>query len=295
VDYEFTARMEDDLDAVSRGDRDWVPLMREFWEPFKKQVDEKESLTREQVAQARVLGTDPKSGRPMTVRMGRYGPFVQIGTKDDEEKPKFAGLRPGQKMDSVTMEDALELFKLPRKLGETPEGEPVSANIGRFGPYIRYGDKFVSTGGEEPLTITLEQALVLVAEKKIADANRVINTFEEQGIQVLNGRYGPYVTDGNKNARIPKDTDPKSLSLEDCIKMIEAAPARGKRGKKKAKTTKAETPALKQAAAAKKSKTKSKAKKKKKKKKKKTKKKTTKKKTTKKKTTKKAATKTAEQ
>jgi DNA topoisomerase-1 len=288
VDYEFTARMEDDLDAVSRGDRDWVPLMREFWEPFKKQVDEKESLTREQVAQARILGNDPKSGRPMTVRMGRYGPFVQIGTKDDEDKPKFAGLRPGQKMDAVTMEDALELFKLPRKLGHTPEGEPVSANIGRFGPYIRYGDKFVSTGGEEPLTISLEQALVLVAEKKIADANRVINTFEEQGIQVLNGRYGPYVTDGTKNARIPKDTDPKSLTLEDCVKMIEAAPARGRRGKKKAKTAaKADTPAMKQAAASKKSKTKRKTKKKKKKK--------TKKKPATKKTTKKAPSKNPEQ
>jgi DNA topoisomerase-1 len=265
VDYEFTARMEDDLDAVSRGEREWIPLLKEFWKPFHKQVEEKESLTREEVAQARILGNDPKSGRPMSVRMGRYGPFIQIGTKDDEDKPKFAGLRPGQKMDSVTMEDALELFKLPRKLGETPEGEPVSANIGRFGPYVRYADKYVSMGEEDPYTINLERALELVAEKKIVDANRLIQNFEEQGIQVLNGRYGPYATDGKKNARIPKDTDPKSLTLEDCIKLIEEAPVRGRRGKKKAKkktATTADAPAMKQAAATKKSKTKRKTKKK---------------------------------
>ena len=264
VDYDFTARMEDSLDAVSRGEREWIPLMEEFWKPFHQLVEEKEtSVSREEVAQARVLGTDPKSGRPISVRMGRYGPFVQIGTKDDDEKPKFAGLRPGQKMDAITLEDALELFKLPRKLGETPEGEPVSANIGRFGPYIRYGDKFVSTGGEDPHTITLERALELVAEKKIADANRIIQDFPEEGIQVLNGRYGPYVTDGSKNAKIPKDKEPKELTLEECLTLIAEAPARGsKRKKKKAGAKAPEAPPIKQAAARKKSKTKRKAKKK---------------------------------
>jgi DNA topoisomerase-1 len=198
-------------------------------------VDKDESVTREQVAQARELGTDPKSGKPMTVRMGRYGPFVQIGTKDDEEKPKFAGLRPGQKMNDITLEDALELFKLPRKLGETPDGLPVSASVGRFGPYVRYGDKYVSIRDDDPYTIELPRALELIEEKKIEDANRIIQDFEEEGIQVLNGRYGPYITDKAKNARVPKDREPKSLTLEECIELLAAAPARGRRGKKKAK------------------------------------------------------------
>ncbi|MCG8435829.1 MAG: type I DNA topoisomerase, partial [Gammaproteobacteria bacterium] len=238
VDYEFTAWMEDELDAVSRGEKDWIPVMNEFWEPFKNLVDHKEtSVTREQVAQAKELGTDPKSGRPVSVRMGRYGPFVQIGTKDDEEKPKFAGLRPGQKMDTITFEEAMELFKLPRKLGETPEGEPVSASIGRFGPYVKYGSKYVSIKDDDPYTIELERALEVIAEKKEADKNRIIQTFEEAGLQVLNGRYGPYVTDGNKNARVPKDKEPAKLTLEECKELIEKAPARRKRTSSKKKKT----------------------------------------------------------
>ncbi len=241
VDYDFTAKLEDDLDAVSLGEKDWVPLLDDFWRPFQKLcIDKEESVTREQVAQARELGTDPKTGKPVTVRMGRYGPFVQIGTKDDEEKPKFAGLRPGQKMNDITLDDAMELFKLPRKLGETPDGVPVSASIGRFGPYVRYGDKYVSIrGDDDPYTIELPRALELIEEKKIADANRIILDFEDEGIQVLNGRYGPYITDKTKNARVPKDREPKSLTLEECKELLEAAPARGRRGKKKTAKKKA--------------------------------------------------------
>jgi DNA topoisomerase-1 len=235
VDYDFTAKLEDDLDAVSLGEKEWVPLLDNFWRPFKDLCDDKEeSVTREQVAQARELGTDPKSGKPMTVRMGRYGPFVQIGTKDDEEKPKFAGLRPGQKMNEITLEEALELFKLPRKLGETPDGEPVSASVGRFGPYVRYGDKYVSMKEDDPYTVELPRALELIEEKKKADAERLILDFEDDGIQVLNGRYGPYITDKKKNARVPKDREPKSLTLEECKELLAAAPERGRRGKKKA-------------------------------------------------------------
>ena len=241
VDYDFTARLEDDLDAISLGNENLVPLLERFWKPFSDLViDKEQSVTREQVAQARELGTDPKSGKPVTVRMGRYGPFVQIGTKDDEEKPKFAGLRPGQKMTDINLEDALELFKLPRKLGETPDGLPVSASVGRFGPYVRYGDKYVSIRGEDdPYTIELPRALELIEEKKIADAERIIQDFEDEGIPVLNGRYGPYVTDKAKNARVPKDREPKSLTLEECKELLAAAPVRGRRGKKKAakKTT----------------------------------------------------------
>ncbi len=235
VDYDFTARLEDDLDAISLGEKTMVPLLEEFWKPFSVLVEHKEqSVSREQVAQARELGVDPKSGKLMTVRMGRYGPFVQIGTKDDEEKPKFAGLRPGQKMNEITQEDALELFKLPRELGETPDGLPVSASIGRFGPYVRYGDKYVSIrGDDDPYTMQLPRALELIEAKKIEDANRIIQDFDDQGIQVLNGRYGPYVTDRKKNARVPKDREPDSLTLEECKELLANAPARGQKRKKK--------------------------------------------------------------
>jgi DNA topoisomerase I len=264
VDYEFTARMEDDLDAVSRGEREWVPLLEEFWKPFSKLVEHTETnVTREQASQARVLGTDPVSGRPMSVRMGRYGAFVQIGTKEDEDKPKFAGLRPGQKMDTITLDVALDLFKLPRELGLTPEGEPVSANIGRFGPYVRYGSKFVSIRGDDPYTITLERALQLIVEKKIADANKLIRDFPDAGIQVLNGRYGPYVTDKKKNAKIPKDRVPKELTLEECQALLAAAPERRARGMRRGKAaapaaTEEKSVALPAAAAAKKTKKKTK-------------------------------------
>ena len=254
VDYDFTARLEDDLDAVSLGEKDWVPLLDNFWRPFHELCQEKESsVTREQVAQARELGTDPKTGKPVTVRMGRYGPFVQIGTKDDEEKPKFAGLRPGQKMNDITFEEAMELFKLPRQLGETADGLPVSASVGRFGPYVRYGDKYVSIRGEDdPYTIELPRALELIELKKIEDANRIIQDFEEEGVQVLNGRYGPYITNKKKNARVPKDREPKSLTLEECQELLAAAPERGRRGKKKAKKKASSEAAPKKAAAKKK-------------------------------------------
>ena len=241
VDYEFTAKMEDDLDAISRGEGDWVPLLKEFWEPFHDQIEHaRKTLTR--MDQARSLGDDPKSGRPMTVRMARYGPVIQIGTKDDEEKPLFAGLRPGQKMDTITRDEALALFNLPRDLGETPDGEPVSANIGRFGPYVRYGKKFVSIKDDDPYTIALPRALELIEEKKIFDANRIIQDFPDAGIQILNGRYGPYITNKKKNAKIPKEKDPASLTLAECEQMLEAAPERGaRRAKKKAKKKKKTT------------------------------------------------------
>jgi len=227
VDYDFTARLEDELDEISRGEKEWVPVMREFWGPFKALVDDKEmNVSREQAVQSRELGKDPESGRPMTVRMGRYGPFVQIGTKDDEEKPRFAGLRAGQKMDSVTLDEALPLFKLPRNLGQTADGQPVHASIGRFGPYVKYANKFVSLKDDDPYTIDLDRALVLIAEKRELDANRIIQEFSNTEIRVLNGRYGPYVTNGSKNAKIPKDKEPAKLSLQECEQLIEQAPAK---------------------------------------------------------------------
>ena len=248
VDYDFTAKMEDSLDAVASGEQEWVPLLERFWKPFIELVKHTEtSVSREAVAQARDLGTDPASGKPMTVRMGQYGPFVQIGTKDDAEKPRFAGLRPGQKMDAITHADALELFKLPRKLGVSAQGEEMITNFGRFGPYIKYGPKYVSLKTDDPYTISPQRALEVIAEKEIADANRLILDFPDAGIQVLNGRYGPYIKDKEHNARIPKGKDPKSLSLEECQALLAAAPVRkfGRWGRKtaKGKTAAAVSPA----------------------------------------------------
>src|SRR5262245_46134381 len=229
VEYGFTAALEDELDAVSRGEEPWTEPLKKFWKPFISQVDHIEkNVSREEVAQARELGKHPESGKPVTVRMGRFGPFVQIGTKDDEEKPKFAGLRPGQKMDLIKLPEALELFKLPVSLGTTAEGEPVQSNIGRFGPYIKYGAKYVSLKPpDDPYTVTLERALEVIRLKKEADANRIIQDFGVDNIQVLNGRYGPYITDGKRNARIPKDTDPKAVTLDTCRELLANAPLRG--------------------------------------------------------------------
>jgi DNA topoisomerase-1 len=246
--------MEDSLDAVADGQQEWVPLLERFWKPFIDLVNHTEtSVSREEVAQARELGADPVSGKPMSVRMGRFGPFVQIGTKDDADKPRFAGLRPGQKMDAITHAEAIELFKLPRKLGTTAAGEEISTNVGRFGPYVKYGAKYVSLKIDDPYEITPERALEVIREKEIADANRLILDFPDAGIQVLNGRYGPYITDKSRNAKIPKDKEPKSLTLEECQALLAAAPVRtfgkwGRRnGKAKAANGKSKEPAQKAA------------------------------------------------
>ena len=247
VDYGFTAAMEDELDAVSRGEESWTEPLQKFWQPFIDLVEHTEkNVSRDEAAQSRELGTDPASGKPISVRMGRFGPFVQIGTRDDADKPKFAGLRPGQKMDTIALDAALQLFQLPRKLGSTPEGEPLEANIGRFGPYIKYGSKYASLKVEDdPYTITLERACEVVVAKKLADANRIIQDFGIDDIQVLNGRYGPYITDKQRNARIPKDRDPKTLTLEECRALLAAAPqrpGRGRFGKKTPTKKSAQTP-----------------------------------------------------
>ena len=244
VDYDFTAHLENDLDEISRGEKDWVPVLHAFWDPFSTLIQDKEqSVSREEAVQARELGTDPASGKPVSVRMGRYGPYVQIGTREDEDKPSFAGLLPGQKMNEVTLDEALELFKLPRSLGETPKGEELTAGIGRYGPYVKYGKKYVSIPQDDPHTISLERALEVIEEQRQRDANKVIQDFEEQGIRVLNGRYGPYITDGNKNVKIPKDREPADLTLQECQDLIAAAPAKKARARKSAKGARRKAPA----------------------------------------------------
>ena len=245
VDYDFTANLEDQLDEISRGEKTWAPVLDEFWQPFSKLVDEKmDNVQRSDVLQARELGLDPKTGKPVSVRMGKFGPFVQIGSRDDEDKPIFASLRAGMKMDGVTLEEALELFKLPRALGETTEGQSISASIGRFGPYLRYGTNFVSLKkDDDPYTVTLERALVLIEEKKVSDLAKIIRDFGE-GIQVLKGRWGPFLASGKIKAKIPKDKTPETLTLEEAQALIaEATPAKKetKKTSKKAATTEATT------------------------------------------------------
>ncbi len=246
VDYEFTARLEDDLDAVSRGERDGISLLEDFWLPFKTIVDEKEkNVTREEANQSRHLGVHPKSNEPVFVRMGRYGWVVVVGDiQDENKKPKFYGVPSGIKIKDLDLERALMLMKLPRTLtnGESEVQEhfhgmdlrELVIGMGRFGPYIRYGDKFASVGKEDdPYSISYMRALELVEEKIEADAAKQIKIFIEDGISILNGRWGAYITNGEKNARVPKETDPLSLSLSDCEALLEAAPVR--RGRKAAK------------------------------------------------------------
>ncbi|HTM28675.1 MAG TPA: DNA topoisomerase I [Rhodanobacter sp.] len=236
VDYDFTAKLEDELDAVSRGETAWRPLMQRFWTPFKQLVDEKtESVDRNEATGARQLGVDPKTGKPVSVRLGRYGPYVAIGTKEDAEKPTFASLRTGQSMHSITLADALELFKLPRQLGQAENGEAVSVGVGRFGPFVKQGSTYASLKPEDdPYAIELPRALQIMAEKLEMLANRLILDFGD-GVQVLNGRYGAYITDGEKNARIPKDQEPKLLTQAQCLELLAAAPVRkGRFGKKPA-------------------------------------------------------------
>ena len=258
VDYDFTANLEDELDAVSRGEEQWVPLMEKFWGPFKELVeDKKQSLDRTDAGSSRSLGTDPKSGKEVSARIGRFGPMVQIGTVDDEEKPKFASLQPGQSIYSISLEDALKLFDMPRVLGES-NGEAVSVGIGRFGPFAKRGSTYASLKKEDdPYKIDLARAVFLVDEKEEIARNRVIKEFAGSDIQVLNGRFGPYLSDGKLNGKIPKDREPASLSLEEVQQLMAETgkPARKGFGAKKAVAKKAavkKAPTKKAAAPAKK-------------------------------------------
>jgi len=243
VDYDFTAKLEDELDAVSRGEEEWVPLMERFWGPFKELVSDKsESLDRTDAGSARVLGTDPGSGKEVSARIGRFGPMVQIGTVEDEEKPKFASLQPGQSIYSISLEDALKLFDMPRRLGADANGEEVSVGIGRFGPFAKRGSTYASLKKEDdPYKIDLARALFLIEEKEEIARNRIIKEFEGSDIQVLNGRFGPYISDGTLNGKIPKDREPASLTLAEVQQLMAETgkPARKGFGAKKAATKKA--------------------------------------------------------
>ncbi len=228
VDYEFTARLEEDLDKIANGEKEYMECVETTYKPFKTNLDDKiKTVDISEQRELKDLGFHPETKRPVTVRLTRYGPTIQMGTKEDEEKPKWAALTPEQKknIDSITLDDAIRLFKLPEKIGEF-EHEDILINIGPFGPYVKCGKTNVSMKDIDIFSLSESDAIVKIEEKREIDANREINIFESSGIKVLNGMYGPYVTDGKKNARIPKDVDPKTLDEMTCVEMIKNAPKR---------------------------------------------------------------------
>lgn len=228
VDYDFTATVEQDFDNIADGKQTWEAMIKDFYKGFHPLVEQSADISRQEVSQAREIGQDPKSGEPIFARFGRYGPMLQMGnTEDEDKKPKFAPLPTGTTMDTVKLEEALVMFQLPRTVGTTEDGKEIKANIGRFGPYIVVDKTFVSIKPLDPHDITEAEARQKYTEKLAKDAAKRINEFPG-GIKVLNGPYGPYVTDGKKNARIAKDVDPKKLTEADAKALIAAAPAKGK-------------------------------------------------------------------
>jgi DNA topoisomerase-1 len=235
MDYNFTAFVEKEFDDIANGELQWQKMITEFYKPFHitVEVTEKES---ERVTGERILGKDPVSGLTLLVRVGRFGPMAQIGAQDETDKPRYAKLRNEQRLDQITFEEALDLFKLPRKLGMFEDHE-VNVSIGRFGPYVRLNDFFVSMKKEDdPYTVTYDRAVELILEKRKANAEKIIKTFDEDAeAQILNGRWGPYIAYKDKNVRIPKDRDPKSITFAEVVEWAEKAPvAKGKRKSKSA-------------------------------------------------------------
>ncbi|MDG6778947.1 type I DNA topoisomerase [Thiomicrorhabdus sp. zzn3] len=280
LDYQFTAKVEDKFDNIAQGKVQWQAMLDEFYHQFHPKVVSAEDVSREEAGQARFLGEHPKSGKPVYVKIGRFGPYVQLGDGEGDEKPSFASLMPGQKMDVITLDQALELFKLPREVGEMPEsfraeavdgsvfevqkGQKIVAKQGPFGPYLEYGPKqYAPIKGFDPLSIELEDAVALIEAKIQADADKIVKTFPGTDVKILKGRWGPYITDlvTKKNAKIAKDEDPLALTLEECQKRLDEAPEPKKRGRAAAKKAPAKKTAAKKTAktAAKKTTTKRKA------------------------------------
>ena len=233
LDYKFTANLENEFDHIALGKKNWHKMVTSFYKDFHKEIlDVKENAAR--VSGERLLGQDPKTNKNVYVRMGRFGPLAQLGepaSETQEIKPTFAGLKSNQSLDTITLTEALELFKLPRIVGNLND-EVVTAALGRFGPYLKYKNLFVSLKKIDPLKIELEEAITLIEEKLENEKNKFIHIFknEKDEIQVLNGPYGPYIKAGKKNVKIPKDVEPKSLTLEKCLEIINS---KGKRKTKK--------------------------------------------------------------
>ncbi|MEQ9376020.1 MAG: type I DNA topoisomerase [Imperialibacter sp.] len=236
IDFTFTARVEKEFDDIASGKVQWQTMIDSFYGKFHPRVESTEKVDRSEVGASKELGIDPASGKKVTVRLGRFGPLAQIGEATEDEKPKYASLKKGQLMENITLEDALELFKLPREIGMFEE-EPMVAAIGRFGPYIRHKSQFYSlTKDFDPMTVTEEEAVLIIRAKRELEANRLIKKFtENEEVQVLNGRFGPYIKFGKQNVKIPKGKEPKELTYAECVELAEAAPAKKGGFKRKSK------------------------------------------------------------
>lgn len=241
LDYNFTASVEKQFDEVAEGDIQWTNMMKDFYEKFHPSVENTLAIKREHKVGERILGEEPGTGKQVSVKIGRFGPIVQIGMAEEEDKPRFAQMKKGQSMETITLEEALELFKLPRTLGDY-EDLTITVGTGRFGPYIRHNNKFISLPKDvDPLEITLEESIELIDEKRKSEAQKIIKTFEEDpDMQILNGRYGPYIAYKGNNYKIPKNVVPQDLNLETCFSIIKLqeekaadAPKKGRFAKKK--------------------------------------------------------------
>lgn len=236
MDYNFTANVEKEFDEVAEGDKEWTSLIRQFYDSFEPMVEQTLAVKSEHKVGERLLGTDPASGKPVSVKIGRFGPVVQIGSADDKEKPRFAQIKKGQSIETITLDEALELFKLPRTLGDY-EDKSVTIGTGRFGPYVRHDGKFISLPKDaNPMTFTYEEAVELIQAKRVAEAQKHIKAFEEEPeLEVLNGRYGPYITYKGNNYRLPKAlaVEPKDLTLSDCMAIIKEQDEKGSKKTRK--------------------------------------------------------------
>ncbi len=228
LDYDFTANVEGDFDHIADGKQKWQKMLEDFYKSFHPLIGQAENVSREETSQARELGKDPGNGKPIIARFGRYGPMLQRGSADDEEKPDFAPMPADTRLEDVTFEQALEMFKLPRTVGKTEDGKDIKANIGRFGPYIQVDKLFVSLKEHDPLTISETDARTLYKEKLQQNADKYIAEFKS-GVKIVNGPYGPYITDGKKNAKITDDMDPKKITEAEAKKLLATAPAKGRR------------------------------------------------------------------
>lgn len=237
TNYSFTADVEKEFDDIAQGGKNWSEMIGSFYGKFHEKVVDTEEIDRTTLNKPRELGKDPKTGRVVYARMAKFGPVIQLGSEEEDgKKPDYASLRKGQFLENITLEDALDLLKMPRQLGEFEEKE-VTVNIGRFGPYVRHDNKFVSIPKEEdPYTIGMDRAIELIEQKRKDDANKFIKVFDENpDIQVINGRYGPYIKAGKKNVKIPKDKKPEDLTLQECLELAEKAPDKKKGFRKKKK------------------------------------------------------------
>ena len=224
MDYNFTAKVERDFDRIAEGNESWTSMLKNFYKKFEHTVEDTMNARQERKAGERQLGNDPKSGKPVFVKIGRFGPVVQIGTADDNEKPQFAQLPSDKSMETLTLDEALELFKLPRTVG-TYEGAPVVIGAGRFGPYVLHQKKYTSLPkGADPMTITLDEAVQLINQKRQQDTKKHLKMFpNDMKLEVLDGRYGPYLSYDGKNYRLPKTLHAKvaELTYEECMAIIE--------------------------------------------------------------------------